>query len=1794
MGKKTLKALILLFILGIASPLSAQSATSVQYVYDALGRLTTVVDPNGNVATYNYDAVGNLISITNSTSSPSALAITSFAPAVGIVGQTVTIQGQNFSATPGSNTVKFNGTVASVTAATANLLTTTVPPGATTGPISVAVGSSTATSSSNFMVLTNPVVTSVSPTLVPNTPTINFQVDGSNLSGATFSFLPTFTPAAISASNVNINSNGTSATMTLTLASNAVGSFTVVATNGTGSSPANPSAGNTLTILSSDPNADSDGDGLTNIYETAIGSNPANSSTTGDGLPDGWALYFGLSPLSAAAAGQTSANGLTYLQSFQRALNPLIPNLVPPSVANVFPANGATNYPTNGVIVVRFTEPLLAGVSLTAAQNAINTGLPAQSTFTAANASAAAQVLQAYLQRTCCGTTAIPGAVQVLQNGHPVAGSVSLSDDRLSITFAPPQPLSASTTFTVSVQGVRDAAGNLMTQPFQSTFTTGLTATEPTVGSVLTNPPNNATGVDTNAPFRMRFSAPVNPSTLTSQTFFLTDTFTHLTVPGTLQVDAFGFTASFVPAQPYGVGRRFTATLTSGIQNVNGNSFPASSFQFTTGFGPDSQGPTLIGTSPSDGMTSVPLNALVVLEFNDPMDAINALSGLQVQLAGVPVPGAIALSNGNTRITFTPAAALAANSMYTVVTTWQLTDFAENQLSNPDSTTFTTGTASDSTLPTVVSVSPAGGSSGVPTNAIVQLRLNKQIDPLTVTGSTFTVNNGSTFFVPNVVGNITISPDTMTITFTPASPLVPESTYGFGVSGFTDLEGNAVANFSATFTTGLGAAVAPTVVTMSPPNETTGVQANVKVNALMSALVDVESIGNNAITVSSGGTPVAGTISLGSTGTTLTFTPSSLLAVSTVYTVSMSGFTDQAGNAVVPFTSTFTTGASGVADTSAPTVLSVSPTNGATGVAVNSSVVLTFSKNIDPTTVNNSTVPISDSSFTGLLAGSYAVSGAVVTFTPTTVFPGNATIHVAGVNPGPSDLAGNKSNTSSSNFTTAAVADTIAPQVIAVTPNNGATGIGLNPSVVFTFSKSLNPNTVNANTMGLLVNGKKINVLIAHSADNRVVTLSFVGGTALGGVIPGSSTVSVLATSGVTDLSGNALANFESQFATVPASDTALPSVVSQRPVSGAQGVSLTSNVFLYVSGAMNSATIPGAVHISQNGVEITGTTQAADYGQVIQFTPSMPFQNNALIQVFLDSTAQDVDGNGLTSYQGTFATAVNTSTVNPSIVNGNPPSANGVPTNIVMDIGFDQTLNPTTVNTATVSLTQGGTTVVPSTVSLLPGGTVVQIVPTGLLAANTNYTVQMTLGLLGTNGLPDTNDAPGTVLSFTTGAGADTLNPAVLQVSPPNGSVNVGDNANILVLFSKPVNPLTVTASTIQLTGGGTTAVPDSISFTNNNQNVLLLPHAPFPDATQMSLAISGVTDVAGNAVPTQTTHFTTGTGPDTTIPVVVASNPFSNETNVPLNAPVILQINEPVDPGTVNSNTLPIEVQTTGQQVPGNYSVSSDGLTITFVPGAPLAASQGYFASFVNLGITDLVGNRLTNPGGGLSNFVFTTGTTTNTTQPQVVGVSPPNGLTGVPINAEMVIQFNEIIDPLTVNQVTVSSGGSAVNVTSMLTNGNKTLVLLPVMPLNAGTSYTVAVTGVQDISGNSMAASVSSSFMTGTGADLTPPTVVSVSPASGATGVLTSAVIQVQFSNRIDPLTVTSTTFVVYPTSTGQPIAGAIVVSTDGLTATFTPTVALAASTSYSISPTIGIMDLVGQPLSSSVSRFATGTQ
>ncbi|HLZ90005.1 MAG TPA: IPT/TIG domain-containing protein, partial [Puia sp.] len=71
-------------------------------------------------------------------------AITSITPASGSAGTSVTITGTDFSLVAADNTVKFNGTAASITSATAGTLVVVAPSGGSTGHVTVATPGGTA------------------------------------------------------------------------------------------------------------------------------------------------------------------------------------------------------------------------------------------------------------------------------------------------------------------------------------------------------------------------------------------------------------------------------------------------------------------------------------------------------------------------------------------------------------------------------------------------------------------------------------------------------------------------------------------------------------------------------------------------------------------------------------------------------------------------------------------------------------------------------------------------------------------------------------------------------------------------------------------------------------------------------------------------------------------------------------------------------------------------------------------------------------------------------------------------------------------------------------------------------------------------------------------------------------------------------------------------------------------------------------------------------------------------------------------------------------------------------------------------------------------------------------------------------------------------------------------------------------------------------------------------------------------------------------------------------------------
>src|SRR5579864_3210222 len=135
----------------------------------------------------------------------------------------------------------------------------------------------------------------------------------------------------------------------------------------------------------------------------------------------------------------------------------------------------------------------------------------------------------------------------------------------------------------------------------------------------------------------------------------------------------------------------------------------------------------------------------------------------------------------------------------------------------------------------------------------------------------------------------------------------------------------------------------------------------------------------------------------------------------------------------------------------------------------------------------------------------------------------------------------------------------------------------------------------------------------------------------------------------------------------------------------------------------------------------------------------------------------------------------------------------------------------------------------------------------------------------------------------------------------------------------------------------------------------------------------------------------------------------------------------------------------------------------------------------------------------------------------------------------------------------------------------------------------AYTVTISGVQDLSGNVMASPVTVTFTTSAGANLVAPSVVSATP-TGFSVPINNTVVHVTLAYPINPLTISSATFQLYPSTTHIPVAGTISISADGVTLTFTPSQTLDPSTTYVINLTGGDLDPEGRSLSWSA-QFTT---
>jgi hypothetical protein len=335
-----------------------------------------------------------------------------------------------------------------------------------------------------------------------------------------------------------------------------------------------------------------------------------------------------------------------------------------------------------------------------------------------------------------------------------------------------------------------------------------VTATTPTASTP------QMTGVTTSADVSATFSKAMSASSVNAALTLACPAATP--VSATASYDAASQVVTLTPASALPAGTACQATVSTGATDMTGLTLAVPfTWTFVTAASADVTRPTVVVTLPANAASGVPTNTRITAAFSEAMAAssVNATTFKVTDTTlGTPVSGAVTYVTSSRTATFTPSTQpLAGGDQFTATISAAATDLAGNGLAGnvaalPAASdhvwTFTTAATTDTTAPTVTSVSPIAGSAANCLTKTVSATFDEPMDPTTIDTTSFIVTAGGT----PVAGTVSYDSVAKLATFVPSasSGFAPNTAFVVTLTtSVTDLAGNALAaNKVWTFSTG--------------------------------------------------------------------------------------------------------------------------------------------------------------------------------------------------------------------------------------------------------------------------------------------------------------------------------------------------------------------------------------------------------------------------------------------------------------------------------------------------------------------------------------------------------------------------------------------------------------------------------------------------------------------------------------------------------------------------------------------------------------------------------------------------------------------------------------------------------------------------------------------------------------------------------------------------------------------------------------------------------------------------------
>ena len=675
--------------------------------------------------------------------------------------------------------------------------------------------------------------------------------------------------------------------------------------------------------------------------------------------------------------------------------------------------------------------------------------------------------------------------------------------------------------------------------------------------------------------------------------------------------------------------------------------------------------PTLSSSSPADNDLNVSNTANIFLTFDENVNAgdgdiiIKKTSDNNV-FETIAANSNLVTGTGTDVIEINPSNTFASGTeYYVVIDSDAFKDLTGNYYAGISSTTALSFTTLDSTNPSLSSSSPAHLDTDVAVDTNIVLNFSEAVDVESGNITIKKTSDDSTVETIDVTSTQVTGSGSTQITINPSSALDDSTEFYLIIdaTAFDDAAGNSYAGIDNTNSMLSFTSIDNTNPTLSssvPVDNATGVSAVANITLTFSEAVDVES-GNITIKKTSDDSTLE-TIDVTEnkvtgTGTNqITINPSNTFSSSTEYYVLIdaTAFDDAAGNSYAGISSTtalsFTS-----QDTGNPYLTSTTPAHQATGIAVNTNIVLNFSENVDVESGNITIKKTSDDTSVETID----VTGNTVTGSGSTQITINPSSNLDEITSyyliidatAFDDASGNSfggiSSKTTYNFTTV---DNTNPTLSSSAPADNATGVGRKADIFLTFSEAVDVESGN-------ITIKKT------SDDDTFETIDVTGNKVTGSgstiikINPSNTFASgteyyiLIDATAFDDAAGNSYAGISSTTAlSFTSKDTVKPYLTSTVPAHLATDIATNANIVLNFSETVVAQSGGHYITIFNKSddsefekIDVTNAKVSGSGTNQITINPGTNFVEKSIYYIKIDATAfDDSSGNSYGGISGT------------------------------------------------------------------------------------------------------------------------------------------------------------------------------------------------------------------------------------------------------------------------------------------------------------------------------------------------------------------------------------------------------------------------------------------------------------------------------------------------------------------------------------------------------------------------------